>query len=146
MLKKYTNRDKLSYLSLYIFLLFWGNERRQKPNIPHLRHITLPPGFLDNCKDILTMKAEALETPKNRVVQLSMDEVGTFFSICTMGWKDFLIIKVIFQQEIKKGMKLKWESRNHFIQLFEGRKIHVKNTFERKVSTCRELCSWPLYS
>jgi hypothetical protein len=82
-LKKYTNRDKLSYL------LFWGNERRQKAIIPHLRHITLPPGFLDNCKDILTMKAEALGTTKNRVVQLSMDEVGTFFSICAMGWKDF---------------------------------------------------------
>ena len=36
-LKKYTNWDKLSCLSLYIFLSFWGNERRQKPNIPHLR-------------------------------------------------------------------------------------------------------------
>ena len=28
--------DKLSCLSLYIFLSFWGNERRQKPNIPYL--------------------------------------------------------------------------------------------------------------
>ena len=36
-LKKYTNWDKLSCLSLYIFLSFWGNERRQKPNIPHLK-------------------------------------------------------------------------------------------------------------
>ena len=34
--KKYTNWDKLSCLSLYIFLSFWGSERRQKPNIPHL--------------------------------------------------------------------------------------------------------------
>ena len=34
-LKKYTNWDKLSCLSLYIFLLFWRNERRQIPNIPH---------------------------------------------------------------------------------------------------------------
>ena len=34
-LKKYTNWDKLSCLSLYIFLSFWGNERRQKTNIPH---------------------------------------------------------------------------------------------------------------
>ena len=33
--EKYINWDKLSCLSLYIFLLFWGNERRQKPNIPH---------------------------------------------------------------------------------------------------------------
>ena len=32
-----TNWDKLSCLSSYIFLSFWGNERRQKPNIPHLR-------------------------------------------------------------------------------------------------------------
>ena len=37
MLTKYTNWDKLICLSLYIFLSFWGNERRQKPNIPHLR-------------------------------------------------------------------------------------------------------------
>jgi hypothetical protein len=36
-LKKYTNWDKLSCLILYIFLLFWGNERRQKPNISHPR-------------------------------------------------------------------------------------------------------------
>ena len=36
LVKKYTNLDKLSGLSLYIFLPFWGNERRQKPNIPHL--------------------------------------------------------------------------------------------------------------
>ena len=36
-LKKYTNWDKLSCLSLYIFLSFSGNERRQKPNIPHLK-------------------------------------------------------------------------------------------------------------
>ena len=35
-LKKYTNCDKLSCLSLYIFLSFGGNERKQKPNIPHL--------------------------------------------------------------------------------------------------------------
>ena len=35
-LKKYTNWNKLSCLSLYIFLSFWGNERRQKTNIPHL--------------------------------------------------------------------------------------------------------------
>ena len=28
-LKKYTNWDKLSCLSLYIFLSFWGNERRE---------------------------------------------------------------------------------------------------------------------
>ena len=35
-LKKYTNWDKLSCLSFYFFLTFWGNERRQKPNIPHL--------------------------------------------------------------------------------------------------------------
>ena len=37
--KKYTNWDKLSCLSLYIFLSFWGNEKRQKPNIPHLRDV-----------------------------------------------------------------------------------------------------------
>ena len=37
-LKKYTNWDKLSCLSLYIFLSFWGNERRQKPDILHLSH------------------------------------------------------------------------------------------------------------
>ena len=36
-LKKYANWDKPSCLILYIFLLFWGIERRQKPNIPHLR-------------------------------------------------------------------------------------------------------------
>ena len=36
-LKKYKNWDKLSCLSSYIFLSFGGNERRQKPNIPHLR-------------------------------------------------------------------------------------------------------------
>jgi hypothetical protein len=35
-LKKYTNLDKPSCLSLYIFLSFWGNESRQIPNIPHL--------------------------------------------------------------------------------------------------------------
>ena len=35
--QKYTNWDKLICLSLYIFLSFWGNERRQQPNIPHLR-------------------------------------------------------------------------------------------------------------
>ena len=40
-LKKYTNWDKLSCLSLYIFLSFWGNERRQKPIIPHLSFYTL---------------------------------------------------------------------------------------------------------
>ena len=34
--KKYTNWDELSCLSLYIFLSLWGNERKQKPNIPHL--------------------------------------------------------------------------------------------------------------
>ena len=38
-LKKYTKRDKLSCLILCIFLSFWGNERRQKPNIPHLRKL-----------------------------------------------------------------------------------------------------------
>ena len=41
--KKYTIWDKLSCLSLYIFLSFWGNERRQKPNIPHHNHL----GFFD---------------------------------------------------------------------------------------------------
>ena len=35
-LKKYTNLDKLSCLSLYIFLSFWGNKSKQKPNILHL--------------------------------------------------------------------------------------------------------------
>ena len=30
LLKKYTKWDKLSCLNLYIFLSFWGNERRQK--------------------------------------------------------------------------------------------------------------------
>ena len=39
-LKKYTNCDKLICLSLYIFLLFWGNERRQKTNIPPPRDIS----------------------------------------------------------------------------------------------------------
>ena len=39
-LKKYTNWDKLTCLSLYIFLLFWGNERRQKPSIPHSNQTT----------------------------------------------------------------------------------------------------------
>ena len=34
--KKYTNWDNLSWLSLYIFLSFWGNKKRQKTNIPHL--------------------------------------------------------------------------------------------------------------
>ena len=33
--QKNTNRDKLGCLSLYIFLSFWGNERRQKTSIPH---------------------------------------------------------------------------------------------------------------
>ena len=36
MLKKYRIWDKLNCLSLYIFLSLWGNERKQKPNIPHL--------------------------------------------------------------------------------------------------------------
>ena len=36
--KKYKNWEKLSCLNLYIFLSFWGNERRQKPNILHHRH------------------------------------------------------------------------------------------------------------
>ena len=40
-IKEYTNWDKLSCLSLYIFLSFWGNERRQKPNIPHLGELIL---------------------------------------------------------------------------------------------------------
>ena len=35
-LKKYINWDKLSCHSLYIFLSFWENERRQKPNTPQL--------------------------------------------------------------------------------------------------------------
>ena len=39
-IKKHTNWTKLSCLSLYIFLSFWGNKRRQKPNIPHLRTLT----------------------------------------------------------------------------------------------------------
>ena len=30
---------KLSCISLYIFLSFWGNERRQKLNIPHHNHL-----------------------------------------------------------------------------------------------------------
>ena len=30
-------KTKLSHL--YIFLSFWGNERRQKPNIPHLKKL-----------------------------------------------------------------------------------------------------------
>ena len=42
-LKKYTNWNKLSCLSLYIFLSFWGNERRQKPNIPHLKQQSTMP-------------------------------------------------------------------------------------------------------
>ena len=42
-LKKYTKWDKLNCLSLYIFLSFWGNERRQKQNIPHLtRFFSIP--------------------------------------------------------------------------------------------------------
>ena len=39
MLKKYTNWHKLSCLSLYIFLSLIGNERREKPNIPHISDI-----------------------------------------------------------------------------------------------------------
>ena len=31
-------KDKLSFLSMYIFFSFWGSERRQKPTIPHLNH------------------------------------------------------------------------------------------------------------
>ena len=44
-LKKYTHWDKLSCLSVYIFLSFWGNQRRQKPNFPHLRHIKIIGSF-----------------------------------------------------------------------------------------------------
>ena len=31
----------IDFIDLYIFLLFWGNERRQKPNIPHLGELIL---------------------------------------------------------------------------------------------------------
>ena len=37
MLKKYTNWEKLSCLSLYIFFSVWGKKRKQKPDIPHPR-------------------------------------------------------------------------------------------------------------
>ena len=36
-LKRNANWTKLSDQNSYIFLSFWGNERRQKPNILHLR-------------------------------------------------------------------------------------------------------------
>jgi hypothetical protein len=39
-----------------------------------IQHIKTPPGFLDSIVPILETKA-ALLTPKERVVQLSMDEV-----------------------------------------------------------------------
>ena len=38
-----------------------------------VQHITLPPGFLYNTKDVLTTKA-ALLTEKERAIHLSMDE------------------------------------------------------------------------
>ena len=40
-LKKYTNWDMQSCFSVYVFLLLWGNEKRQKPNIPHLTGIMM---------------------------------------------------------------------------------------------------------
>ena len=42
-----------------------------------IQYIRMPPGFLDDIGPILTTKA-ALLSPKNRVVQLSMDEVDKF--------------------------------------------------------------------
>ena len=48
MREKYTkwgNLVCLSCFNLYIFLSFWGNERRQKPNIPHLRWSELKQAF-----------------------------------------------------------------------------------------------------
>ena len=76
-----------------------------------LRHITLPPGFLDNCKDILTTKAEALGTPKNRVVQLSMDEVGpvllqTKFSVYTQ-WDEKIseLLNLFSNKKLKRVLK-----------------------------------------
>ena len=69
----------------------------------------MPPGFLDNCKDILTTKAEALGTQKNRVVQLSMDEVGTVqlqthFSVFAQ-WDD----EISELLNLFSSRKLKWE-------------------------------------
>ena len=40
-----------------------------------IKHITLPPGFLHNIGPMLKVKAGTLSA-KDRVVQLSMDEVG----------------------------------------------------------------------
>ena len=45
-----------------------------------IKHITLPPGFLHNIGPMLKVKADTL-SPKDRVIQLSMDEVGLKSSI-----------------------------------------------------------------
>ena len=60
-LKKYTNWDKLSCLSLYIFLLFRGNQRRQKPNIPYLNELGRVSNHPNWCQFSHTKKFEIFE-------------------------------------------------------------------------------------
>ena len=62
-----------------------------------VQHITLPPGFLYNTKDVLTTKA-ALLTEKERAIHLSMDEACWIFRFHKLPNLIFLII--LFQKLI----------------------------------------------